>query len=82
VRAAPGVAHIVGLARRHAFLTRRFDLVNTKDARQLSTAGGHLLDPTWLELPSRPINKKVFQDVLAFAALQWRATVVALYLTV
>jgi hypothetical protein len=37
---------------------------------------------TWLELPSRPINKEVFQDELAIAAIQWTAAVVALDLSV
>jgi len=41
-----------------------------------------LLHPTWLELLSRPINQKVFEDELAFAALQWTTTVVALDLSV
>jgi hypothetical protein len=37
-----------------------------------------LLHATWLELPSRPINQEVFQDELAFAALQWTTTVITL----
>jgi hypothetical protein len=41
-----------------------------------------LLDATWLELPSWPFNKEVFQDELAFAAIQWPAAVVTLDLTV
>ena len=34
-----------------------------------------LLDATWLELPSWPFNKEVFQDELAFAAIQWTTAV-------
>jgi hypothetical protein len=41
-----------------------------------------LLHATWLDLPSRPINKEIFQDELAFAAIQWTTTVVALNLSV
>jgi hypothetical protein len=41
-----------------------------------------LPNATWLELPSRLINKEVFQDELAFAAIQWTAAVVALDLSV
>jgi hypothetical protein len=33
-------------------------------------------------LPSRPINKEVFQDELAIAAIQWTAAMVALDLAV
>jgi hypothetical protein len=41
-----------------------------------------LLHPTWLELPSWPINKEVFQDELAFPAIKWTTAVVALDLSV
>jgi hypothetical protein len=36
-----------------------------------------LLHAAWLELPSRPINKEVFQDELAITAIQWTAAMVA-----
>jgi hypothetical protein len=41
-----------------------------------------LLHPTWLELPSRSINEEVFEDEIAFAALQWTTAMVALDLSV
>jgi hypothetical protein len=41
-----------------------------------------LLRATWLELFSWPINKEVFQDELAFPAIQWTTTVVALDLSI
>jgi hypothetical protein len=41
-----------------------------------------LLDATWLELLSRTIKEGIFQDEMAFAALQWTTAVVALDLSV